>query len=209
MHHRNFHSLGRISSAIVCALALANSAMGQSMASVTDEECIRGDCELGSGTLELATPFGKGSYVGEFEGGEFHGYGRLEIPISYTQKEVYVGNWNMGIREGRGKHWNGKGNLYIGQWRENKRNGQGSYFFNLSEWRENQHSEFWLKDNTENYTGEFLNDHFHGQGVYRWPEGNRFEGGFFAGEKHGPGTYYYAVTGTRRDQWWNYGDFVR
>ena len=110
-------------------------AAAQSLESVTDEVCVRGDCESGRGTLELSTPFGKGRYIGDFEGGEFHGNGRLEIPISWTAKEVYVGDWVQGIREGRGTHWNGKGNLYIGQWRENKRNGQGSYFFNLDEWR--------------------------------------------------------------------------
>ncbi|MBL6817181.1 MAG: hypothetical protein ISQ58_08635, partial [Pseudomonadales bacterium] len=102
-----------------------------------------------------------------------------------------------------------KGNLYIGQWQDNKRNGFGSYFFNLPGWRENQHSEFWLKENTENYTGEFVNDHFQGQGTYRWAEGHKFVGGFFAGDKHGQGTFYYAKTGTARQQVWNYGDFIR
>ena len=100
------------------------------------------------------------------------------MPISWTEKEVYVGNWERGLRVGRGTHWNGKGNLYVGQWRDNKRNGLGSYFFNLPEWRENQHSEFWLKENTENYTGEFVNDHFQGQGTYRWANGHRYEGAF-------------------------------
>ena len=89
-----------------------------------------------------------------------------------------MGNWERGLRVGRGTHWNGKGNLYIGQWRDNKRNGIGSYFFNLSEWRENQHSEYWLKENTENYTGEFVNDHYQGQGTYRWVNGHRYEGAF-------------------------------
>ncbi|MEQ8315429.1 MAG: hypothetical protein RL839_08200 [Gammaproteobacteria bacterium] len=198
--------LGVLSVALAATSGLAGA---QSLDSVTAQTCVRGDCVSGIGTMEYATPFGKGTYAGEFEEGEFHGHGRLEIPISWTQKEVYEGDWENGIRSGRGKHWNGKGNLYIGEWRANKRNGYGSYFFNLPRWEENQHTEFWLRENTENYTGEFLNDHFHGQGTYRWPEGQRYEGGFFAGEKHGPGTFYYAKTGTARQQWWNYGDFIR
>ena len=196
--------------AVALLLALScESLFGQSLKGVTAEECLRGDCVSGEGTLELKTEFGKGRYVGGFLDGEFEGYGRLEMPISWNEEEVYVGNWERGLRVGRGTHWNGKGNLYIGQWRDNKRNGLGSYFFNLPEWRENQHSEYWLKENTENYTGEFVNDHFQGQGSYRWANGHRYVGEFFAGDKHGLGTFYYAKTGTARQQLWNYGDFVR
>ena len=196
-------------SCLLVGAFFALSVQAQSLSSVTDEICVRGDCVEGEGTLELSTPFGKGRYTGDFVDGEFQGKGRLEIPISWTQREVYVGDWIAGIREGRGTHWNGKGNLYIGEWRENKRNGQGSYFFNLPEWRENQHTEFWLKENTENYTGEFVNDHFQGQGTYRWADGKRYIGGFFAGEKHGHGTFYYDITSTARQQVWEYGEFIR
>ena len=181
---------------------------GQSLQSVTAERCLRGDCINGEGTLEFDTPWGKGRYVGEFLEGEFHGQGRLEIPVSFVSEEIYTGEWNRGLREGRGKHWNGRGNLYIGQWNDNKRHGIGTYVFNLPEWRENENTEFWFKDNTENYTGDFVNDHYHGQGTYRWANGTKFIGGFFASEKHGHGTFYYE-TGTARQQLWNFGDFVR
>ena len=110
-----------LSVAVASTLASINS-FAQSLEGVTEEECIRGDCINGEGSLELTTEFGKGRYIGNFLDGEFNGTGRLEMPISWTEKEVYVGNWEMGVREGRGKHWNGKGNLYIGQWQDNKRN---------------------------------------------------------------------------------------
>lgn len=190
------------------ALAYAASAQAFNMDTVNARECVRGDCVNGEGVLELATVWGKGRYVGEFKNGEFDGYGRLELPISFLEREVYVGDWRNGERSGRGKHWNGKGNLYIGQWANDKRNGQGSYFFNLPRWEENEHTEFWLKEHTENYTGQFVNDHYQGQGVYRWPDGQRYEGGFFASKKHGLGTFYYS-TGTRREQVWEYGRLVR
>ena len=194
---------------VLLILLGVKSVFGQSLNGVTQEACLRGDCIHGEGTLELTTEFGKGRYVGGFIDGEFDGYGRLEMPISWTDNEVYVGNWERGLRSGRGTHWNGKGDLYIGQWRDNKRNCTGSYFFDLPVWRENQHSEYWLKENTENYTGEFVNDHFQGKGTYRWNKGHKYEGSFFAGKKHGFGTFYYAKTGTARHQLWNYGDFVR
>lgn len=184
------------------------SAHAQALLGVTAQECVYGNCTDGRGVLELATEWGKGKYSGYFTDGEFHGSGRLEVPISFTEKTVYVGNWDMGVRSGRGTYWNGRGNLYIGQWRKDMRHGQGSYFFGLPEWRENEHTEYWLKENVENYTGNFVNDLYQGKGTYRWPGGQKYVGEFFANEKHGHGTYYY-VTGTARKQVWEYGDFVR
>lgn len=192
---------------LAAGLLLAGSA-GAMLENVTSEQCLRGDCMNDRGTLELSTPWGKGRYTGEFRDGEFHGYGRLEIPISFLAKEVYVGYWDMGVRSGRGTHWNGDGKLYIGEWENNKRHGRGTYVINLPRWEENKHTEFWLKENTENYTGEFVNGHYQGQGTYRWADGQKYVGGFFASEKHGHGTFYYA-TGTARQQYWEYGDLIR
>ncbi|MGI9250559.1 MAG: hypothetical protein ACR2PR_05120 [Pseudohongiellaceae bacterium] len=179
-----------------------------SWAEIESYECTYGDCENGRGTLKIKTPFGEGSYSGNFRDGNFNGYGRLELPTSLVAAAVYIGNWEAGIRNGRGTYYNGRGNLYIGEWRDDKRHGTGSYFFNLQDWQENRHTEFWLKDNYENYTGEFQDDYYHGQGTYRWASGQKYTGSFFAGNKHGFGTFYYE-TGTSRQQLWHYGDFVR
>jgi hypothetical protein len=195
--------------ALVCLLTLGFSApaLSQSLQEVSARKCVYGNCENGRGTLELTTPYGKGEYLGNFRKGIFDGHGRLQVPISFLQSAIYVGNWVEGIRSGRGTYWNGKGNLYIGEWKDDKRNGRGAYFFHLPQWRENEHSEFWLSENTENYFGDFVDDFYQGQGTYRWPGGQKYIGGFFANQKHGRGTYFY-VTGTRRNQLWNYGDFV-
>ena len=186
---------------------IAINVSAQSLDEVTSKKCVYGDCIDGRGRLELGTSFGKGFYSGHFREGVFHGKGRLEITISSTEKEIYVGNWDQGSRNGRGTHWNGNGKLYIGQWAYNKREGQGSYFINMPSWFENQNSEFWLRENTENYTGDFVNDSYHGQGTYRWPDGQKFVGGFFANKKHGKGIFYYA-TGTIRQQNWEYGKLI-
>ena len=189
-------------------LLAGGSLLAQPLPQVLGKECVYGDCENGRGTQEISTPTGKAIYRGSFRNGLFDGYGELEEPLSFTEKAVYLGNWSAGKRNGRGKYYDGKGDLYIGDWQNDKRHGRGSYFVNIGRWRENEHTEFWLSQNTENYTGEFQNDLYHGQGVYRWKNGNRYEGGFFANDRHGFGTFFYA-TGTRREQLWDYGDFVR
>jgi hypothetical protein len=190
------------------ALAVFTPLQAQPLPEILAEECVYGDCENGRGTLEIKTPAGTAVYRGNFREGEFHGYGRLEEPLSFTEKAIYVGNWAAGRRNGRGTYYDGKGDLYIGEWRDDRRHGRGSYFVAIGEWRENEHTEFWLSRNSENYTGEFVNDLYQGQGVYRWKNGNRYEGGFFANDRHGFGTFYYS-TGTVRKQLWEYGDFVR
>lgn len=171
-------------------------------------ECTYGDCENGQGTLTIKTTFGENVYQGGFKNGKYHGNGMLTEMVSVTERAYYDGNWDEGQRSGRGTYWNGKGNLYIGQWKNDKREGRGSYFFGVKDWTPNKYSEYWLSENVENYTGEFKNDLYHGEGVYRWPDGQKYVGGFFANDKHGLGTFYYP-RGTIREQLWNYGDFVR
>ncbi|MBT8147071.1 MAG: hypothetical protein KJN90_09470 [Gammaproteobacteria bacterium] len=189
-------------------LSIAGTSIAQPLPEILDEDCVYGDCENGRGTLEIGTPAGKAVYRGSFRDGEFHGFGRLEEPLSFTEKAIYEGNWADGKRSGRGKYYDGKGDLYIGEWLDDMRHGKGSYFVRIGRWNENQHTEFWLSQNTENYTGDFVNDLYQGQGIYRWKNGSRYEGGFFANDRHGFGTFYYS-TGTARKQLWEYGDFVR
>ena len=170
--------------------------------------CVFGDCQNGYGTLEITTNGGKDIYRGNFKDGKYHGNGKLEQMLTVTTRAYYDGNWEMGIRSGRGTYWSGTGDLYIGEWRNDKREGQGSYFFGVKDWTPNKYSEFWLSQNVENYTGGFQNDLYHGRGTYRWPDGQKYVGEFFANDKHGPGTFYYP-SGTIRPQVWEYGDFVR
>lgn len=196
------------SALLLGSVLLAPVASAQMLTDVTARRCVQGDCENGTGTLELTTPEGRGRYVGDFVEGQFDGYGRLEIPVSATERATYLGHWERGKRNGRGTFWSGKGNLYMGQWREDLRHGQGTYVVNLPRWTDNLYSEFWLKENTENYSGQFEDDFYSGQGTYRWQNGSKYVGGFFANDKHGPGTFYYE-TGTARQQVWEHGDWIQ
>lgn len=170
-------------------------------------QCIYGDCVNGMGTLEITTSMGVNTYRGNFKDGKYHGYGKLEEMVSRTERAYYDGNWDAGIRSGRGTYWNGKGNLYIGEWKNDRRHGRGSYFFGVKDWTENKYSEYWLSENVENYTGEFVNDLYQGHGTYRWPDGQKYVGEFFANDKHGPGTFHYP-RGSVRQQVWEYGELI-
>ncbi len=205
-------SVASTAAVLLLAGVLASPALAQSWLMNPPEElsreCVYGDCENGFGILEVRTELGTNRYEGTFQDGEFHGHGRYEIMVSRSEQAYYEGDWVMGVREGRGTYWNGISNLYIGQWRNDLRHGQGAYFFGVQDWTPNKHSEQWLQNNVENYTGEFVDDLYQGYGTYRWPDGERYEGEFYANEKHGNGTFYYS-TGTRREQYWQYGRFIR
>ncbi len=170
--------------------------------------CVYGDCVNDFGILEIRTDVGTDRYEGNFSEGKFHGHGRFEQMISRTERAYYDGDWVMGLREGRGTYWNGVSGLYIGQWRDDLRHGQGAYFHGIKDWSPNKYTEYWLRENVENYSGDFVDDLYQGKGTYRWPDGQRYVGEFYANEKHGSGTFFYP-TGTRREQVWRYGRLVR
>ena len=170
--------------------------------------CVYGDCVNDFGILEIRTDVGTDRYEGNFSEGKFHGHGRFEQMISRTERAYYDGDWVMGMREGRGTYWNGVSGLYIGQWRDDLRPGQGAYFHGIKDWSPNKYTEYWLRENVENYSGDFVDDLYQGKGTYRWPDGQRYVGEFYANEKHGSGTFFYP-TGTRREQVWRYGRLVR
>ncbi|MDT8399394.1 MAG: hypothetical protein RQ899_12330 [Pseudomonadales bacterium] len=173
---------------VLLCLSLANF----SAAAVAEDElgCVRGDCENGEGTLIKMTPTGKTVYVGDFINGQYHGSGRLNHE---GEQWVYKGRWKAGKRDGRGIYWDKNNNIYIGQWRNDRRNGQGSQFFAVEDWKEDAHTENWLLENTENYSGSFKNDVFAGHGVYRWQDGTRYVGEWAANKKHGEGYFEYTT----------------
>lgn len=150
--------------------------------------CIYGDCENGRGTLVEDTSRGVTTYRGTFREGRYHGFGRLSYD---DERAVYKGYFVDGIREGRGTYWDRDNNVYIGYWKNNRRYGQGSQFYGVDGWQEDRWGVDWLRDNTENYTGNFRNDVFYGEGTYRWQDGTKYVGSWVANKKHGEGYFDY------------------
>jgi hypothetical protein len=166
--------------------------------------CVSGNCVNGVGTLVEKLDDGLRRYRGEFKNGHYDGFGKLEF---LRQRITYKGNFKKGMRWGRGTQWDEKKSVFIGQWRGDKRNGKGVQAFHVEEWKEDKYTENWLEKNTENYSGEFLNDNFDGQGTYRWPDGVRYTGGWVANKKHGRGYFLY-TTGLRSDRIYNFDERV-
>lgn len=160
--------------------------------------CISGDCTTGKGTLVEETERGLRTYRGDFVDGKFHGYGRLSFD---DEGEFYKGRFMLGKKWGRGTLWDKEGNIYIGEWRNDRRNGTGMQAFKVKNLQEDRYTETWLKENTENYYGEFKNDVFYGQGTYRWDDGTLYVGPWAANKKHGKGYFDY---GTGYKAWRNF-----
>lgn len=173
--------------------------------SVGDERgCISGNCTTGMGTLVEETDEGLIRYRGEFLDGKYHGFGKLEL---IDQGITYKGRFKNGVKSGRGTQWDKENNVYMGQWENGKRNGMGLQAFNVEDWKEDKYTETWLKENTENYHGEFENNTFTGEGTYRWPDGVKYVGEWAASKKHGRGYFLYP-SGVRSDRIFEFDERV-
>lgn len=109
-------------------------------------------------------------YYGEWKSGLQHGLG------AYTSKEYeYVGNWEEGWINGKGRITYINQDFYEGDFVENKLYGQGYFQF----------------QNGNSYEGEFVDGKFKGLGIFRFADGNIYEGEFEDGKIKGDGTLYY------------------
>lgn len=109
-------------------------------------------------------------YYGEWKGGLQHGLG------TYTSKEYeYVGNWEEGWINGKGRITYANQDYYEGNFVENELYGQGYYQFH----------------NGNSYEGEFVDGKFNGLGIFRFADGSVYEGEFEDGKIKGDGTLYY------------------
>jgi len=94
-------------------------------------------------------------YEGGWLDGKPHGRGRAVYPDGR-----YEGQFNKGVREGRGAATFANGNVYDGEWKGNQPDGQGAMVF---------------ADGTR-YEGGWRGGRFHGEGVLSAPSGERSEG---------------------------------
>lgn len=113
-------------------------------------------------------------YYGEWKNGLQHGLG------TYTAKDYeYVGNWEEGWINGKGRITYANKDVYEGDFVENELYGIGHYQFS----------------NGNSYEGEFVDGKFNGLGRFLFADGSVYEGEFQDGKIKGDGTLYYKEEG--------------
>ena len=100
---------------------------------------------------------------------------------TYTNGEIYEGDFNDGIREGNGTYRYLNGNVYSGKWKDNRKHGIGKMTY----------------DERGEYNGFWENGRRHGEGIFKYPNGDTFSGWWRFGVKEGAATYYFAETGMK------------
>ncbi|KAK9530620.1 hypothetical protein VZT92_012109 [Zoarces viviparus] len=134
------------------------------------------------------------SYTGQWDQAKRHGKGT----VYYNQDRTswYKGDWVSNTREGWGVRRYPSGNIYSGEWKNNLRHGEGTMR--------------WLELGQQ-YVGMWQNGVQHGRGTHVWvmrradgsqySQSNRYTGDFVQGQRHGPGTLYYASGAICEEEW--------
>jgi hypothetical protein len=110
-------------------------------------------------------------YIGQFFRGQRHGQGTL----TFADGGEYVGEWSDNLMDGRGTRWYENGSVYLGQYQRGHRHGKGQCHF----------------ANEDYYEGEWHQDEIEGYGRYYYNHGHVYEEWFVKGQRHGMGKYQY------------------
>lgn len=136
-------------------------------AAALGDKCVEGDCVNGKGTMHYSTGH---KFTGEFQDGVRHGKGVMLLPGGRKMVGVWVENE---IREGTFTAPDGM--IYEGQWEFRERNGRGTLTF----------------PDGRKYVGEFKSGQRHGHGTMTWPDGRTYVGDFDRGTRTGYGKMTY------------------
>lgn len=163
------------------------------------EERVREKFELwdSNGTLKGKgqNAYGKFELKGSIKGAEIR-LDRFYVPNGYCsavfdedQGEIYEGGMcpKTGLRHGLGACvYVSRGNhLYEGEWRLGREHGRGVLL---------------TRDRRAVYAGDFADGKMHGQGLYRFPNGDAYRGDFRENARHGSGRYV-SSKGTYEGEW--------
>lgn len=129
--------------------------------------CVLGDCKSGFGKKEFLNG---DIYEGNFQNGLFDGKGS----IFFVNGNSYIGNFVKGIRQGKGKFTWSKGDSYEGDWVEGQKTGNGVYI--------------WA--NGSKYEGGWIDNSRTGKGTFTYTNGSKYIGNFKDGLFEGSGKLY-------------------
>lgn len=125
-------------------------------------------------------------YDGDWDNGSMHGMGRYKFWNKTKERYThsYKGEFNHGVREGKGKMEYSNHDVYQGTWQNDHRTGDGICWFADGSvfhgvWKFDQMIRgVFRRPNGELYDGELKDGKYNGYGKLFWPSGNWFEGLF-------------------------------
>jgi hypothetical protein len=100
--------------------------------------------------------------------------GKREGPgkMTYSNGDIYDGNWHNDRRHGPGKMTYSAGGSYVGGFKEGKMSGTGKMEY----------------ANGELYYGDFKDSKREGSGIHTWPNGSAYKGNWKGDARNGKGT---------------------
>ena len=128
--------------------------------------------------------------------------------ISYSNGERYEGEWIANYPSGFGVYLFRDGSRYSGQFSKGLRHGYGSLFYSDGctiydgDWvYDKKHGRATITFINGVYTGEVKEDVKEGFGIYRYSNGDSYEGHWFNNKKHGKGVYTFNEGGFYKGNW--------
>mmetsp|Transcript_6559 Transcript_6559/g.9105 ORF Transcript_6559/g.9105 Transcript_6559/m.9105 type:complete len:735 (-) Transcript_6559:592-2796(-) len=170
-------------------------------------EAMEGSMAAKKGILRFDNGVYRGDIIVSADGYSLaHGYGSF---TTSADGEMYIGQWRMGKRDGKGiKVW-ADGREYVGQWSNNRRSGHGiitwpngdTYIGEIQFGFQQGHGV--MKSNGEKYVGEWNVNERHGFGVMHFKNGDTYSGEWAHNKKHGHGTYKFFDSQVVEGEWEN------
>ena len=127
------------------------------------------------------------------QGGDVSKWTNCYGSTTFTNGDLYVGDFKSGKYHGYGTYTFVSGAKYVGEYRDGTYHGQGTYTFASG----------------ENYIGEHRNGKRNGQGVMTLANGNKYIGGYKDNNLDGQGTIYAANGSILNQGIWADGKLIR
>jgi hypothetical protein len=114
--------------------------------------------------------------------------------FTYTNGDVYDGEWKNGLKSGQGLYTFTNGDVYDGEWKNGLKSGQGKFTYTNGDVYDGE-----CKDDIRNgiglytfanghvYKGEWKDDNFHGIGQYTYANGDVYDGEWKDDKRNGQG----------------------
>jgi hypothetical protein len=185
-----FHGQGRyeVASKIYTGEFVKGVAQGKGKIVYNDGREYEGDVDFGEANGVGTLKFENKKYTGEFKNNLFHGEGEL----LEDNGDIYQGGFANGLSNGQGLATFADGRIYQGQFIDGNLTGQGDYrdgeviyTGEFKNWLFSGKGRYQFKKMI--YVGDFLQGRFHGVGSQVFGDDLSYEGGFIDGKYNGSG----------------------